>query len=68
MLFLTNIFIVFLTTIIEWKHLLALGKITADRENNKQYRFSPPNYIGKQWKIVFVISQGKIVHIWVNNT
>ncbi len=41
----------------------AIGKITADMENNNQYRFSPRNYIGKQWKIVFVISHGRIVHI-----
>ncbi len=38
------------------------------RENNKQYRFSPRNFVGKQWKIVFVISQGRIVYIWANNT
>ncbi len=45
------------------KALMALGKIIADRENNKQYRFSPRNSIGKQCKIVFVISHGRIVHI-----
>ncbi len=42
---------------------LSLWKITAHRENNKQYRFSPCNYIGKQWKKVFVISHSRIVHI-----
>ncbi len=42
--------------------------MTAERENNKKYTFSPRNYIGMQWKIVFVISQGRIVHIWANNT
>ncbi len=50
------------------KSLMGPREITVDMENNKQYKFSLRNYIGKQWKIVFVISQGRIVHIWANNT
>ncbi len=52
----------------QMKALMGPRKITADKENNKQYRFSPRNYIGKKWKIVFVIFQGRIVHIWINKT